>query len=199
MSDLHIERHSLAPALERLTVRRGERPATFREVAEGWRSDDAFAESFAQALRGSPFRGFCWECPALRSLTLDRPFECVLSKNDAINDREPDAVSFAEAFELSELPNGMIAGFENLSADAYLLAPLPLSEEANYVHLASFHRTAPADQVRELWRSVGQTLLERAGLQPLWLSTAGGGVAWLHVRFDERPKYYSHKPYARSS
>jgi hypothetical protein len=196
MSDLQIERENLSPALERLTVRRGDRPASFREVAEGWRKDDAFSESFAQALRDSPFRGFRWECPALRSLTLDRSFECVLAKNDAIDDREPDAVSFAEAFEFSELPNGMIAGFENLSADAYLLAPLPISEEANYVHLASFLRTAPAEQIRELWRSVGQTLLERAGLQPLWLSTAGGGVAWLHVRFDERPKYYSHKPYA---
>jgi hypothetical protein len=33
-------------------------------------------------------------------------------------------------------------------------------------------------------------------MQPIWLSTAGMGVAWLHIRLDERPKYYSHKPYA---
>ena len=25
--------------------------------------------------------------------------------------------------------------------------------------------------------------------RPLWLSTAGDGVAWLHVRLDQRPKY----------
>ncbi|MGI9175867.1 MAG: DUF6940 family protein [Rhodothermales bacterium] len=25
----------------------------------------------------------------------------------------------------------------------------------------------------------------------MWLSTAGGGVSWLHVRLDSRPKYYA--------
>jgi len=28
-----------------------------------------------------------------------------------------------------------------------------------------------------------------------WLSTSGLGIAWLHVRLDERPKYYTHAPY----
>ena len=31
--------------------------------------------------------------------------------------------------------------------------------------------------------------------RPLWLSTNGLGVAWLHARIDARPKYYSHRPY----
>ncbi len=30
---------------------------------------------------------------------------------------------------------------------------------------------------------------------PVWLSTAGAGVSWLHVRLDDRPKYYGHGPY----
>jgi len=30
---------------------------------------------------------------------------------------------------------------------------------------------------------------------PLWASTSGAGVAWLHIRFDTRPKYYIHLPY----
>ena len=33
------------------------------------------------------------------------------------------------------------------------------------------------------------------GSQPLWLSTAGGGVDWLHMRLDKRPKYYRHLPW----
>jgi hypothetical protein len=28
-----------------------------------------------------------------------------------------------------------------------------------------------------------------------WLSTAGMGVPWLHVRLDDRPKDYGHRPY----
>ena len=43
---------------------------------------------------------------------------------------------------------------------------------------------------------VGTTVLQAAlSEKPLWLSTAGGGVAWLHLRIDSRPKYYSHRPY----
>ncbi len=35
----------------------------------------------------------------------------------------------------------------------------------------------------------------RVGDRPTWLSTAGHGVAWLHVRLDTRPKYYRYTPY----
>ena len=38
-----------------------------------------------------------------------------------------------------------------------------------------------------------QALLQRLGARPVWLSTAGGGVDWLHVRLDDRPKYYRHR------
>lgn len=30
---------------------------------------------------------------------------------------------------------------------------------------------------------------------PIWLSTSGLGVYWLHVRLDTRPKYYNHDEY----
>jgi Family of unknown function (DUF6940) len=30
-----------------------------------------------------------------------------------------------------------------------------------------------------------------------FFSTAGAGVAWLHVRLDDRPKYYGYPPYRR--
>ena len=32
---------------------------------------------------------------------------------------------------------------------------------------------------------------------PIWLNTAGGGVAWLHIRLDHRPKYYRYLPYKK--
>jgi len=37
---------------------------------------------------------------------------------------------------------------------------------------------------------------QRLGERRLWISTAGGGVAWLHVRLDSSPKYYGFRPYA---
>lgn len=30
---------------------------------------------------------------------------------------------------------------------------------------------------------------------PLWVSTSGLGVPWLHVRLDDAPKYYTHRPF----
>jgi hypothetical protein len=35
--------------------------------------------------------------------------------------------------------------------------------------------------------------------KPVWLSTAGAGVSWLHVRLDDRPKYYGYRPYQEAS
>ena len=39
------------------------------------------------------------------------------------------------------------------------------------------------------------TLSGRIQDRPLWLSVAGGGVPWLHVRIDDRPKYYRYDSY----
>jgi hypothetical protein len=35
----------------------------------------------------------------------------------------------------------------------------------------------------------------RLNNKPVWLSTAGAGVAWLHIRLDDRPKYYGYTPF----
>jgi hypothetical protein len=46
-----------------------------------------------------------------------------------------------------------------------------------------------------LWEAVGRVAERRLGTAPVWLSTAGAGVSWLHVRLDDRPKYYAFTPY----
>ena len=54
-------------------------------------------------------------------------------------------------------------------------------------------------QQHALWQSVGEAMARRVGAKPVWLSTAGAGVSWLHVRLDDRPKYYGYVPYMRST
>ena len=34
----------------------------------------------------------------------------------------------------------------------------------------------------------------RIDSNPLWLSTLGLGVAWVHIRLDRTPKYYQYAP-----
>jgi hypothetical protein len=47
---------------------------------------------------------------------------------------------------------------------------------------------------------VAETMTEQLDLkEPLWLSTAGQGVFWLHVRLDRYPKYYNHAPYRHAA
>ena len=69
---------------------------------------------------------------------------------------------------------------------------------ARYAHLAAFVREAPETQVRAFGAAVGSAMLARmaeVGDKPIWLSTSGLGVAWLHARLYSRPKYYTHGPY----
>jgi len=78
------------------------------------------------------------------------------------------------------------------SEDATLIAP---SETGSYPHLAAFLRTAPPGQIDALFHAVGDAIASWPGRTPPWVSTAGMGVPWLHVRIDSRPKYFRHAPY----
>lgn len=75
------------------------------------------------------------------------------------------------------------------------MAPYPEHENSAYAHLAKFVRNAPDRQTHEIWRVVAEALEGHIGTAPVWLSTAGLGVYWLHIRLDSRPKYYRHRPY----
>ena len=105
-----------------------------------------------------------------------------------------DPADFAEHFAAGR----GVATFMNLGGDALLVAPCPDGPGADFAHLGAFTRTATAALQDALWAAVGEALAARIGPRPLWLSTAGHGVAWLHVRLDSRPKYYRYLPYARS-
>lgn len=90
-----------------------------------------------------------------------------------------------------------------------------------YSDLAMFARHGPINQIIAIWQRVAveyqnqwqsstkinkknknQTLKQKGTLEDeqqapavVWLSTCGTGVAWLHIRLDSRPKYYTYTPY----
>lgn len=164
---------------------------SFERVYRSWKRDDAFTADWSSALRDVPFDAYCWECPPVTAVTLTRTFECVFVSSPVLAELPADPRPFAEHFR----PDADVVTFESLGKDALLIAPCPKGHAANYAHLASFIATAPERQQSALWKAVGDALTERVGAQPVWLSTAGLGVAWLHVRLDSRPKYYRHAPY----
>jgi hypothetical protein len=104
----------------------------------------------------------------------------------------PDPSPFREHLES---PGGApyAVRFENLGRDAELVVPRKMGTDAAYTHLACFVREAPAEQANEFWCDVADAVCSRTQRgRRVWLSTAGLGVSWLHVRIDDRPKYYRH-------
>jgi len=164
---------------------------SFAGMLAALRTDSRARSALTHALAAAPFVAYRWECPPVTSVTVDRPFEFVLLESPRLV-RRPDQHTFSRYFSDSSV----VVEFPSLARDAVLLVPCPLDvDPASYVHLAAFLREAPEAQVHELWMRVGDAMQERVNRRPVWLSTAGGGVAWLHVRLDDHPKYYAYPPY----
>jgi len=175
----------------RFAIDRNSRPATFAEILRAWQDDAGFRLLFNSLLADVPYTAFRWETPPAISSTQSQRFEFVLLDSPGLA-RDPDPNAFAEHFGNA---NSGVVVFPNLGGDAIMVVPCPEADASAYVHLASFVRLAPETQRHALWQSVGNAMTRRIGTKPVWLSTAGAGVAWLHVRLDDRPKYYGFGPY----
>ena len=172
-------------------------PLPYAETLRCWQSDDVFRAFFNRALADAPFPAYLWETPPITSDGSNRPFEFVLVDEPGLAGLVPDPWAFASHFDATSSDKG-VAVFENLGGDALLIAPTPQAPDESYPHLAAFVRSAPERQQHAFWQTVGSTLADRLGRHPLWLSTNGLGVAWLHARLDSRPKYYTFEPYLKN-
>jgi hypothetical protein len=171
------------------------RPATVSEVIRAWQDDASFRSWFNGLLADAPYTALRWETPAVSANAVEsQAFEFVLLDSPGLASR-PDRDAFAEHFSRAQ---GSVVTFANLGGDAVLVVPCPIVEPTVYGHLAAFVRLAPEAQRHALWQSVGEAMAKRVGSKPVWLSTAGAAVSWLHVRLDDRPKYYGFAPYRTS-
>jgi hypothetical protein len=155
-------------------------------------ADESLRTVLTETLRRSPYAAFAWEAPALSAATADRDAVFAIIDSPSLARVDPDPSPFAS--QLAECDR--VATFANLGGDAVLIAPSP-RVAPGATHLAAFVRSAPADVIDDLWSAVGRAVARRraAKPEPLWISTAGLGVSWLHVRLDDRPKYYRHRPF----
>jgi hypothetical protein len=177
----------------RIALRHEGVAATYAEVVAWWRESQPFRAFFTTLLADAPYPAFFFETPPVTATSAGRAFEFVLADSPALAALAPDPTAFADRFA----PGQTVAAFANLSGDALLVAPAPQGPPDAYAHLAAFARRAPALQHHDLWQAVGGAVAQRLSAAPLWLSTSGLGVPWLHVRLDTRPKYYTYGPYRR--
>lgn len=153
--------------------------------------DDHFIAFFTNVLKDNPFDGYFWEVKPMEQSELSNNFEFVLVKSFSIDKLIANEANFKEYFT-SDDP---VVSFSNLRGDAHLIVPAPIDSQTNYAHLAAFLRTGTQTQVMAFWKRVGQEYAQLIGEKKKWLSTAGMGVHWLHVRVDSRPKYYRYEGY----
>ncbi|MCA9063358.1 MAG: hypothetical protein KDA96_09875 [Planctomycetaceae bacterium] len=167
---------------------------SFASVIGCWQNDDGFREDFSSLLADAPFQAFRWETPALTNDRQELPFEFVLTDASSFVSRRTDQQTFASYFTEDAHDQGVVS-FPSLGRDCTLIVPSPRAEKSAYGHLAAFVRSAPREQVNAIWRVLGREVAARISSIPMWINTACGGVAWLHVRIDSRPKYYHWKEY----
>ncbi len=189
----YCSQNALNSHLIQVTIYTESGPLSYCEVLQFWQHEPSFRQFFTQLLSNTPFTAFRWETPPVMTDTVKQPFEFVLWDSPALN-RFPDAVTFSDYFK----SNAAVVEFFNLGRDAYLIVPCPQGDHSAYTHLGAFVRQAPDSQCHALWTAISSALQQRLTDHPIWLSTAGAGVAWLHVRLDDQPKYYSYQPYCRS-
>ena len=182
--------------VERYRLAEDDQPMPYARVLELWQTDGSFRTFFTALLADSALMAYRWETPPISNATKLRPFEFVLLNSPGFVTRESDAETYRDYYSADDTDGGVVS-FSNLRGDASLIVPSPRTGNEAYGHLAAFIRRAPQTQVDSLWRIVGQTVASRLGDAPLWLSTAGGGVAWLHVRLDSIPKYYGFDDYRK--
>jgi hypothetical protein len=170
--------------------------STWAETMHAWQVDAAAREAHTRALAHSTHAAFAWETTPVSAATRDRPFEQVVVESPALARASATPGPFSGHFRSARED---ICVFPNLGGDALLVVPAPTGSPHHYAHLAAFVRHAPAQQIHALWSAVGRAVEEhwRARNTPVWVSTAGLGVHWVHVRLDERPKYYRHSAFRR--
>lgn len=166
-------------------------PLSFGRALALLADEPAFRAWLSETLAASDLHAFRWETPPLTQARAARAFEFALIEDRGL-DRTPDEAAFAAYFR----ENGdLVRTIPNLNRTSELIVPRRIAASHVYPHLAAFLHGAPGDQIDALWRCVAETTLRRLSHRPLWLSAAGAGVAWLHVRVDPVPKYYAYPPY----
>ena len=171
--------------------------ATCRDVYGLLQRSRQFRNCVIESLAAVPFQGFFWECMPVTTAQLQREFECVVV-NAPVLLRPPDSQAFSQYFHGIDHDCSVVV-FSNLGKDASLVVPTPAGPDTWYGHLGQFIRNADPAQVHELWRRVGAEMLGSVDRNPLWLSTSGAGISWLHMRLDTFPKYYMYKPYRNAA
>ena len=165
--------------------------ATWAQVTRQWPME------LNNVFKSVPYDAFFWEVKPVRDMKAaqEQAMEFVVVDAPRLHQfarGKPNAQAFAEHFN-----EEATVVFNSLGGDSRLAAPTPRSSNHTaYTDLGIFAREGLLEQQSGLWKRVAHEFLIRLTThKDVWLSTSGTGVAWLHVRLDSRPKYYTYTEY----
>jgi len=180
------------PTIYQYTILQNRNQLTFAQFIGRLIEDADFRTYYNDLLANNSFPAFFWEHPPLtRSEAGEKPYEFVLVRADALSRVAPEPRAFAQHFHKKDA----VTTFSSLGGDAQLIAPAPRGDASHYTHLAGFVRRASKEQQDAFWKRVGEEYARAIERGKRWLSTSGLGMYWLHVRIDQRPKYYQFRAY----
>ncbi|MCB9745411.1 MAG: hypothetical protein H6741_35220 [Alphaproteobacteria bacterium] len=176
-------------------LREGERALSFAEAMAALSVSHPARRALSEALAGTPYPAFFWECAPVTP-DMAAPFRFALVESRALAARPANAAPFRAQLE-GPVGRPMVSTFRNLGGASLLVVPGEVLPYAAGAHLARFLREAQPELVDLLWRSLPGAVQQwwDRGEPRLWLSTSGLGVAWLHLRLDPAPKYYTWRPF----
>lgn len=172
-------------------IEEDEKPISNRRFLQLLSESELFREFYNDFLNRLPFEAFFWENKPLTAQNLKNDYECNIISSDFLAGRSPDEQTFSHYFDDTE----PVVTFPNLGKDATLIVPCPQNEKSCYTHIGNFVRKADENQIDAFWKITGNETLQSIGSKPIWLSTSGLGVFWLHARIDNFPKYYQTEEY----
>lgn len=155
--------------------------------------DEAFINLVIKILKNCEFKSYFFETPPVQINVYDKiQFEFVLVDAVRLNNIKSDKYAFQQYFT-----SDFTVSFENLGKNALLIVPCPRDMNIinQYAQLATFVREAKIDEVYSLLKLTALKMDEVVKKnKPIWLSTSGLGVYWLHMRyytyFEYRNKKY---------
>lgn len=154
-------------------------------------NSDSFRVFYSNMLSNCGFDAFIWENKPITNNNLNDLYECNIIDCPFLAGQSSDEQTFGDYFD----PQKNIVSFKNLGNDAQLVVPTPKSTSNCYTHIGNFVRCNNIEQKDAFWKTIAIETLKRISNEPLWLSTSGLGVFWLHARIDSFPKYYQTEEY----
>jgi len=187
-------------------IYRGSTPMTAKDVMTSFQEDVNFNFWWIDYL-SSFEKPYFFECAPVTESNFDtKEFKFEIIESEELSHRYwTNLEDFSEYIKKTNKIK--TASFLNLRKDTTLLIPQPLKgiDINSYSQLYTFMKDAPLRQKIDFWKDVGQqfenSLLSgssgssssKLSKKPLYMSTHGLGVSYIHIRFANKPKYYQGK------